>query len=653
MPTPYYNRFDPDKNYEHHRFAPGRPLQSAELNEIQARSAYTLQGVADTILKDGNVIRDAGVIVDPDTGDTICESGAVYLRGVVRGVAPATIEVPIVGTIAIGLRLQEDIVTALEDPELLDPATGTRGYNQAGAERQRVVAVWAWSGDTQDGEFFPVYTVTDGILNSKEPPPQLETITQSLARYDRDSAGGNYVISGMSVRRLADREDGYQVYTIDAGRARVNGFPIELRDARRLAYNAVPVLRFIDSEPTTSTTAGAQRINVARPPLANITQVRITKEKTVTLNHGTVTGAQDPIPDTSVVSIQSVVQGATTYVQGTDYNLTSGKVDWSLAGAEPAPGSSYDVTYRYITSVTPTAPDDTGFTVTGAVVGSLIQASYNTKLPRIDRLCFNQDGEFVWIEGTSTDYNPVRPSVPNNMLALAQVVQLWTDKSYLINDGVRVVPMQDIVAINTRLDNVIQLVAEQKLQSDAGQRQAAARKGMFVDPFLSDDLRDNGLAQTAAIVRGELVLGIDAEVKLPPTDVTGPVTCAYAVKVALAQERRTGFMKINPYMAFGLMPGVATMTPAVDRWTETNVTWNSPIVERFTTQRSTWTMLDRPLVAGQVTVDTDVTVLSNATSKAIEFLRQIDIRFRLEGFGPGENLATVTFDGLPVTPVAV
>lgn len=648
MTTPYYNRFDPAKSYENHRFAPGRPLQSAELNEIQSRAAHTLQGVADTILKDGNVIRDAGVIVDPDTGATICESGAVYLRGVVRGVAPANITVPVVGTIAIGLRLQEDIVTSLEDPALLDPATGTRGYNQAGAERQRVVAVWAWSGDAQDGEFFPVYTVTDGILNSKEPPPQLETITQSLARYDRDSAGGNYVISGMMVRRLEDRVDGFQVYSIDAGRARVNGFPIELRDSRRLPYNAQPVLRYIDSEPTTSATVAAQRINVARPPIANITQVRITKEKTVTLNHGTVAGSQDPIPDTSVVSIQSVVQGGTTYVAGTDYTLTSGKVDWSLAGAEPAPGSSYDVTYRYITPVTPTLVDDDGFTVTGAVVGSLIQVNYNTKLPRIDRLCITQEGEFVWLEGTSTDYNPVRPSVPNNMLTLAQVVQYWTARSYVINDGVRVVPMQDIVAINARLDNVIQLVAEQKLQSDAGQRQAAARKGMFVDPFLSDGLRDNGLAQTAAIVRGELVLGIDAEVKVPPADVTGPVTCAFTTSVALAQERRTGFMKINPYMSFEPLPAAARLTPAIDRWTETQVTWNSPIVERFTNFDTSGSNG----ITGSASVETDVSILSSTTSRPLEFLREIDVHFRLDGFGGGEVLDSVTFDGLPVTPVA-
>ncbi len=647
MASTIYNRHDPEKQYENHRFVPGRPLQSAELNEIQTQAAYRLRGVADTLLKDGSVIRDAGIIVDPNTGVTQCEGGAVYLRGAVRGVAPKTITVPIVGTIAVGLRLQESIVTALEDPTLLDPATGTRAYNQEGAERTKLECVWAWSGDTQTGEFFPVYTVTDGVQDAKEPPPQLDGVTQALARYDRDSAGGNYVINGMLVTRLDDREDGYQVFTVDAGRARVNGFPIDLPTARRLPRNAQPVLRFINSEPTTSTTAGAQRINVARPPIANITQLNIVAQKTVTLNHGTVTGSIDPIPDSSVVQIISVVQGGTTYVQGTDYKLTSGSVDWSLAGAEVAPGSSYNVTYQYVTQVTPTAVDDDGFTVTGAVVGSLIQVSYNTKLPRIDRLCINQDGQFVWLEGTSTDYNPVRPPVPNGLLALAQVVQRWTNASYVINDGVRVVPMQDIEAINRRLDVVVQLVSEQKLQSDAGQRQSAAIKGMFVDPFLNDKLRDQGLAQSAAIVDGELMLPIEADVLLPSADVTTPVTCNYATKVALAQERRTGFMKINPYMSFAPLPAASTITPAIDRWTDVNVTWASPITLRFEGTRN-----NNGQVFSEFTETTTNTMVQTSQAREQQFLRQIFINFRLVGFGAGEVLSSVTFDGLQVTPVA-
>jgi hypothetical protein len=299
------------------------------------------------------------------------------------------------------------------------------------------------------------------------------------------------------------------------------------------------------------------------------------------------------------------------------------------------------VTYQYITSVTPTAVDDTGFTVTGAVVGSLIQTSYNTKLPRIDRLCMTQEGDFIWVEGASTDFNPVRPSVPDTMLALAQVVQLWTSASYVINDGVRVMPMADLQAMNARLDTVIQLVSEQKLRADVGEREASAKKGVFVDPFLSDENRDQGITQTAAIVRGELILGIDAAVLVPSNDVTSPQTCARTSSIALQQVGRTGAMKINPYLSFSPLPSKVTITPAVDRWTETIELCTSPITERFESG------------CGNASFSNESRITRSTTStKKLEFLRQIEVGFRIEGFGGGEILQSVTFDGLAVTPVA-
>lgn len=641
LPAQYYDRFDATKNYEKHLFIAGRALQSAELNEVQDLAANRLRGVADVLFKDGDIIRDASCQVNGSTGVATCQSGAIYLRGAVRGVAPATLTVPITGVHAIGIRLVESVITVLEDPALRDPATGTRNYDREGAARLRIVPTWGWEGDGGTAEFFPVYSVTNGILDAKEPPPNLDSITQALAQYDRDSAGGSYVVSGLEVSRLADREDGYQVFNVTNGRARVNGYGVNIPTSRRLARNAVPVTRFIDSEPVVSATAGSQRINTARHPISNVTQVRIVKEKTVTLNHGTVTGAVDPLPDTSILSITSVVQGGTTYTATTDYLLVGGAVSWTPVGAEPAPGSSYNVTYQYITTVVPTAVDATGFTITGAVVGSVVQTSYNVKLPRIDRLCMTDAGQFVWIEGVSTDYNPVRPPVPSNLLELAQVVQLWTAASYVINDGVRVVPMQDINAINSRLDNLALIVAQQNLAADAKTRDATTKKGLFVDPFLNDSLRDQGLSQSAAVVNGELVLAIDATVFKPSADVTAATTCAFTQRVVLSQESRTGSMKINPFMSFAPLPAAVTLTPAVDRWTQTVVTWASPVTQRFF------------VGSGNVSTTTENTITQSAvTTRTLANLRTIDVNFRLEGFGAGEILSSVTFDGLAVTPVA-
>ena len=660
MITGHYDRFDPTKEYDSHLFRAGYVLQSAELNEIQSAINYRVKGIGDALFKDGDIVRDARIIVDENTGITRCESGAIYLQGAVRGVPPATFTLPTTGVFAVGIYLRTTVVTELDDPDLRDPASLTRNYQEPGAGRKKVSALWGYSGDAQAGDFFPVYTVEDGILRAKEAPPNLDSFNQALARYDRDSAGGTYVVSGLTVQRMDDLGTGEQVYVVGEGRARVNGYGVELPTSRRLVYAAAPDLRLINNEPHVSTTAGSQRIDVDRTPINDLSDVTITTEKTVTLTHGGFVGAQDPLPDTSVLRILEVKQGATTYVQGTDYKLTSGKVDWSLGGAEPATGSTYTVRYQYLAAVTPTAVDETGFTVTGAVVGTLVLVTYNQKLPRFDRLVMTADGAFTWIEGVAADYNPQSPSVASDLLTLATVYQAWGDESYVVNDSVRVVPMSNLAAINSRIDYMLGLIAQQRLEGSANLKEAVQKKGLFVDPFLDDSLRDAGVAQTGAIVAGELTLPVaTVSVNQMSNDIAGERSLQLVPTVALEQSARTGSMKINPYMAFDPIPAKVTLTPAVDRWTETATTWTSAITQNFIVDKrklDAWhvkvkgTGFDQ--YPSKTTTGTSEELVSTSSTQ-LEYLRQIEVKFSLSGFDPNEVLSSVTFDGIGVTPTAL
>lgn len=669
-----YNRFDPQKNYDRHLFRAGYVLQSAELNEIQSNSHNRLKGVADALFKDGDVIRDAQVIVDAGTGVVTCESGAIYLAGAVRGLAPKSITVPITGTVAVGVRLVETEITELDDPALRDPAVNVRNYQEAGAARLKIEAVWAFQGDGQVGEFYPVYTVENGVLKPKEAPPNLDSVNHAIATYDRDNSGGSYVVSGMNIVATARPSAGIDSFVISSGRARVYGYAVQFNSDNRLNREQNPDLKLINAEPHLADASGSQRINLDRGPAAEITSVQTTKQKTVTLTRGMVGGGVDVLPDSSVLQLISVTQGGTTYVIGTDVRLTAGKVDWSLTGAEPSGGSSYSVTYQYINTLVPAsnAYDEDGLTVTGAVSGSLILISYRAKLPRIDRLCIDREGNFIWATGVSDDYYPREPATPQNTLSLCKVINTWrtTSLPQVLSDAIRTMSMNELQTMNARIDSMADLIARNQLATDANLREAILKKGLLVDPFIDNSVRDYGQTQTATIAYGALSLPIAATTAtLTGSNLQPNVLTRTGFAQALTQNSFTGGMKINPYMSFAPQPAIVTLDPAKDYWTETTVVNTSNTVEVNITNSSAqtaylgsnyyWGYGSYTSYAGSSTSTNTSTSSTSSTSVTnqklgdIQNLRQIEVKLYATGFGPGETLTELTFDGLTVTPVAI
>ena len=276
MPEGYYNRFDPTKNYDAHLFRAGYVLQSAELNEVQDQLAYRMQRMGDALFKDGTVVRDAKIIVNSDTGEVIAESGAVYLKGTVRGVPTRSFTIPTSGIVAVGIYLVETVITELEDPALRDPAIGVRNYQEPGASRLKVEPRWGYGGDEQTGEFYPIYQVEDGTLIPNLPPPSGNPIALAISSYDRQSAGGYYVVSGMTVSQLPDN-GAIQVYSIQEGTARVNGVEVVLPNALRTEYPVVVPTQTIAIEPHLAT-ASPQVADDARQ-VVHSALVRIVEQK--------------------------------------------------------------------------------------------------------------------------------------------------------------------------------------------------------------------------------------------------------------------------------------------------------------------------------------------------------------------------------------
>lgn len=642
--TGYYNRFSSADNYDAVEFLASKGLQSAELNELQSIFSDRLQNISNVLFQDGGVVRGGSATINSATGAVTMASGSVYVAGAVREVSQASLTIPTSGSIQIGVRLVESDVTEANDAALRDPAVGTRNYQEGGAGRKKREITWGWSGDGVTGTFFSVYDVLNAVLVDQTEPPSLDAAAQLVARYDRDS-NGSYIVKGLELIALGKNTAATNyLFNVGDGVANVEGFKITKPQSTPQAFVIDPDLQSISNEPRTSAGATAQTITVSRKPFNDIVDVVITEEKTATMTHGAFTGALDSLPDSSVLSIQSVTQGATTYSEGSDFVLTADQVDWSPSGSEVAPGSTYSVVYRCLTSVTPSNLDgDNGtFEVVGAVAGTLVLTDYRWKLPRIDTLSLDKDGYFHRIKGVSSAFNPVAPLVPATQLQVAQMRFDWLVASTptVTNDGTRVMAMAEQRKLKESVVELYKLVADERLQRDISSREPTAKYGVFTDPLLpGNSLRDSGVTQDAVIVDGELQLGITASTTYAASNNDVPNLLASSEELLVSQTLQTGSMLINPYGNFDVLPARVTIVPNIDLWT----TIDEQTEE--TTRRIT-----RGSGNMASTSTSEVTNLVEESESSIEFLRTRTINFTVEGFGSSELLSALEFDGIDVLP---
>ncbi len=649
LPEPlpaYYNRFDPDLHYDEILVRAGFGVQSSEINEIQSTLIDRLKRIADAVFRDGFVIRGTPPTIDATTGQTVCPASAIYLRGAVREVPARTFTISTTGLVLIGVFILDEVITEQDDATLRCPAPNTRNYNEPGAGRLRTTATWGREGDGSTGVFYPVWTIIDGALLNQAEASVGDSFSEALARYDRES-NGNYIVTGLGVTALG-LAAGVNAFSVRDGVGNIFGYKIDKLASTRLTYAEDPDLELVDAEPDTFTgsTGGSATIQLNRFPVESILEVVITREKTVTITRGGVSGGQDTLPDVSVLSIESITQGGTTYTATTDYFLNGDKVDWSPGGAEPAPGSTYSITYRYLGNVTPSAVDlqAGSFTVTGAVNGTLVLTDYRWKLPRYDRICIDREGIFSRVKGISSRFTALPPAVPGNLLSLATIEQRWGLTPNVTNDGIRAIPFDQLERMRSLIVDLFDLVAVERLRSDISSREPSSKRGVFVDPFIDDDLRDQGVNQTASIVDGTLQLPIAPTVYRAPDNNNQDWMLPYTEEIILSQTLQTGGSPINPYQAFDPIPAAVVLTPAVDRFTLIDTIWTSPATQQMTIFQGA---AGRLLTATTTATRTE---LLSESQRPAEFLRQILVNFTLQGFDPGETLTQVLFDGINVTP---
>lgn len=618
----YHNRFDPKKNWDRIAHISGRPIQAAEANELQHILEEKIRALGYAQYVDGTVIEGCEIALDKEIRVARMTGGRIFVGGLVREVQSASLNIPDAETVQVGIWLKSRNVTAAEDATLLNPAVNTPMYRMEGGSRIVTTAEWGLNLDGLSRPFYPLYTVSGGEIVSQIVKEKNLDYLDALARYDRDSHG-HYVVEGLHVTALpnADAEDDgvKQTYSISQGLAHIHGYEARLPHSVRLVVDEKPDLYNVTSEAHLFEGDGTGKmvLDVNHYPIENIGAVKVTKERTVNLTHGGYTGCSDNLPDTSVIKIVQVKQGAKIFVPGPDYRLGADVVDWAPSGDEPAPGSQYEATYQYRTNVVPENVTGGTIDLSGLVEGSLIELDYTYRLPRKDIVVMYRDRSITLIKGIAHRYAPVVPDTPPGAIRLAEVEQNWSGLPVVKNVAVVTLRMDTLQEMRRSQRDQYSLLSELRMQFDAMISAPSSSYGVFVDPLFDDDMRDKGTPQTARIAGQELLLPIDTDVVQLPSELH---TMNYSPDLLIDQPKKTKCMNINPYMAFEPLPALVSLNPAIDRWTETFTSWVSSTSSR---------------------------TVSTLEEDAAGTLRGIPIEIAASEFGPNEPIQVI-FDGLVV-----
>jgi hypothetical protein len=633
-----FDRTDADPARARLVWPEGSYLQGADLNEAQGLIERRTRRIGNLTARDGDRIDGAAIVINTAEARATLSAGQIYVAGDVRSVPAAVFDpFPLIGEISVGVKLRRILVTADDDPTLLGLEPGSDAEGEPGAARVRETLVWARSNDSQPGDYYQVYQVSNGVVVDNRTPTALSGVMQQISEYDYDALGNYAVNDGCRVTALG-KIGADQVFSIAAGRFNVTGWKRTREAAARHAEPEAPDLEVVTAEPITMNgpTGGAHVLTVARAPIAGVTAAVIVKRVTQTVTRSSTPNTSDALQFAAVVAVESVVQGGTTFVPGTDYTVAAGAINWSPGGAEPAAASTYTVTYLYNDSVTPTDVTATTVTVTGGVNGQLAQITYTSKVPRIDVLGVDVTGRSVYLKGVAAREGGLPPIVPGNILKLAEIVNDWIGVPVVRNNGTRNFTFAYMARMFARTVDILDQFGRQQLRSSIAELAPVSKKGIFTDDFTDDTYRDAGATQTAAINRRVLQLGIDNV--LMQRAGTQIETLPFSEEVVLAQPLRTSSMLINPYDNFTPFPASIRLEPPIDFWTDVVTTWTSEVTREFQTAPN--------VPPGTTTITEEVEVRRSAAPS----LRTIAVAVTLEGFGVGENLATLTMDGVSVKP---
>ena len=326
-------------------FRAGKPLQSAELNEVQSIQNHYLDKLGRSLFSEGGIVKGCSPSMAADGLTITVPEGEVFIVGKVRPIPEGVVTITGTGAESIGLLVTEHTETEVIDSALCDPAVGSNNYEKDGAHRRVYRFTWV----VNNPNAVKVFSIDNGSIIVANSETDYSKFNKLLAQRTFEESG-NYVVEDTPVLIKENLEDPATLSVcVSAIKAYVQGYRVERTKGSVLTLNKSRATRNVPDEQI-SFTKGTGMSNfiyeLSNPLVKGANQLFCTvKVENENISKGSPNG-QDFVRS-SLVSIVSVTQDTTTYVEGVDYARSGNQIDWSLGGAEPTTGTSYSVTYTY------------------------------------------------------------------------------------------------------------------------------------------------------------------------------------------------------------------------------------------------------------------------------------------------------------------
>ncbi|AUG84639.1 hypothetical protein HOU90_gp009 [Lactobacillus phage Lpa804] len=548
-------------------------------------------------------------------------SGRIWLEGAVRSFDGDEISIKGIGTEIIGAVLNETVVTSTDDSDLLDHTSGSDTYGLAGADRTKYQVTLTYNDPTAT----PIFVFVDNHLNSNELKPDYGSLGQILAKRMYDQSG-SFRVSGfdVSVRDYSLDSSKLQL-VVDAGQAYVRGYSINTTENTNL---------LIDKAEQTEEASNEQYIydsdngvyTFVQQPVQTVASVTASVQGSNASVPRSSTGITDQFSTEAVYRIESVTQGSTAYIEGTDFvRISTNSIRWGqdangnvLTGAKkPAAGSTYRVIYDYTKVLT--EDKDYKVIVNGGttkldianqnglkpIAGSIVNVDYVYFLARIDMILITSDinNPFKIIKGTPMTFSTVTPPIVNDpyTLELGYVLvypgtgENLANKALFTMQTVTNIPFSGLQKWSTRLDNLEYNLAVQQLSAKAKEDEDPTTvKDAFSDSFNSVNTADtfhDGFAVDYAPADGEIRMPTQYNYTAIPTvaedystsariwhtsDISSQALATSGLSsssgvVDQQQLLSTGIINVNEYQVFNVN-GTLKLVPDTDNWIDTNNT---------------------------------------------------------------------------------